>query len=236
MTSSIPRDTPVVPVTCSQWLVLADTFPFTGSIMGHRASAALFSPFPTVFSFSFPFHPNHHFYQFTPALCLPFTAGIMSQMWNSPALPSPAHFGHWNLQNEFGRAGLKGTECRAGDGSGSEAASPHPLKLLGWSWVRALGSYPGNWGRLTPVLLLFHPTFICEQSHNPLTPSPLAAQPNSGMNFHPQETWFCFHQFYPALSLLPSCRKQCLTGSTASSNFQEGRNDLYQLGIEPDYV
>lgn len=109
-------------------------------------------------------------------------------------------------------------------------------EIAGMSWVRALGSYPGNWGRLTPVLLLFHPTFICEQSHNPLTPSPLAAQPNSGMNFHPQETWFCFHQFYPALSLLPSCRKQCLTGSTASSNFQEGRNDLYQLGIEPDYV
>lgn len=93
------------------------------------------------------------------------------------------------------------------DVSVSEAAKTHNLQFLGCSWIRAQGSYPGNWVRLISVLLHFQLTFTCEQSQNLITPSPLAAEPNSGMNFHPRATWFCSHQFHPVLSLLPSLQK-----------------------------
>lgn len=102
VTFSIPRDTPVPEQwpwpAPSGWCWPAPSLLQLGSefIMKDRALAALFSPFPTFFSFSFPFHPYRLSHQVTLSLdVLLFhflTLGTTSQMWNSPSLhPSSAH-------------------------------------------------------------------------------------------------------------------------------------------------
>lgn len=49
--------------------------PFHRVYGGRQSLAGLFSPFPTFFSFSFPFHPHHISHQVSPSLDLPFTLG-----------------------------------------------------------------------------------------------------------------------------------------------------------------